>query len=188
MRAATVAFAERGVAGTSLDLLAAELGVTKQTILYHFGSKSGLIEAVLARAAEDLAAELEAAVAGVEAGWPSVEAVVRGSFGLAVRRPELLGVLREIARLGSPWSESALDLLQPLVDRAIVALDDGMNTGLFQSGDSRLILVSAYAVVSGVVADSELLRAMGMRLDLRTAAGLRRTLLSFLGAVLAPTR
>ena len=188
LRAATVAFAERGVAGTSLDLLAAELGVTKQTILYHFGSKSGLIEAVLARASEDLAAELEAAVAGVEAGWPSVEAVVRASFGLAVRRPELLGVLREIARLGSPWSESALDLLQPLVDRAIVALNDGMDAGLFQSGDARLILVSAYAVVSGVVADSELLRAMGMRLDLRTAAGLRRTLLSFLGAVLAPSR
>ncbi|MDH5521376.1 MAG: hypothetical protein OEZ14_12685, partial [Acidimicrobiia bacterium] len=104
------------------------------------------------------------------------------------RRPELLGVLREIARLGSPWSESALDLLQPLVDRAIVALNDGMDAGLFQSGDARLILVSAYAVVSGVVADSELLRAMGMRLDLRTAAGLRRTLLSFLGAVLAPSR
>jgi len=188
LRAATVAFAERGVAGTSLDLLAAELGVTKQTILYHFGSKGGLIEAVLARAAEDLAAELEDAVTGVEAGWPSVQAVVRASFGLAVRRPELLGVLREIARLGSPWSESALDLLQPLVDRAIIALEDGMDAGLFQFGDPRLILVSAYAVVTGVVADSELLRAMGMRLDLRTAAGLRRTLLSFLGAVLAPTR
>lgn len=188
MRAATVAFAERGVAGTSLDLLAAELGVTKQTILYHFGSKGGLIQAVLARAAEDLASELESAVIGVEAGWASVEAVVRASFGLAVRRPELLGVLREIARLGSPWSESALDLLQPLVDRAVVALTDGMKAGLYQPGDPRLILVSAYAVVSGVVADSELLRAMGMRLDLRTAAGLRRTLLLFLRAVLAPTR
>ena len=97
-------------------------------------------------------------------------------------------MLREIGRLGSPWSESALDLLEPLIGRAVVALDDGMASGRFQPGDSRLILVSAYAVVSGVVADSELLRAMGMRLDLRTAAGLRRTLLSFLGAVLAPTR
>ncbi len=187
LRAATVAFADRGVAGTSLDLLATELGITKQTILYHFGSKGGLIEAVLARAAADLGAELEAAVDG-EAGWPAVEAVVRASFGLAVRRPELLGVLREIARLGSPWTESALDLLQPLVDRAIVALEDGMHAGLYQSGDPRLILVSAYAVVSGVVADSELLRAMGMQLDLRTAAGLRRTLLSFLEAALAPIR
>ncbi len=187
LRAATVAFAERGVAGTSLDLLAAELGVTKQTILYHFGSKGGLIEAVLAQAAADLTSELDDAVRGVKAGWPSVEAVVRASFGLAVRRPELLGVLREIARLGSPWSESALDLLQPLIDRAIVALTDGMNARLFQAGDPRLVLVSAYAVVSGIVADSALLQAMGMQLDLRTAAGLRRTLLLFLGATLAPT-
>ncbi len=188
MRAATVAFAERGVAGTSLDLLAAELGVTKQTILYHFGSKDGLIDAVLVQAAEDLATELENAVGGVSSGWESVEAVVRASFGLAVRRPELLGVLREIGRLGSPWSERALTLLRPLIDRAVVSLQDGMASGRFRSGDPRLILVSAYAVVSGVVADSELLRAMGMRLDLRTAAGLRRTLLSFLDAALAPGR
>lgn len=184
MEIATVNFADRGVAGTSLDLLAAELGVTKQTILYHFGSKGGLIEAVLAQAAEDLAAELEAAVTNAEAGWPSVEVIVRASFGLAVRRPELLGVLRETSRLGSPWSESALDLLQPLIDRAIGGLGQGMRSGQFRSGDPRLILVAAYAVVSGVVTDTEVLRAVGLQLDLRVAAGLRRTLLSFLEAAL----
>jgi len=186
LSAATVAFAERGVAGTSLDLLAAELGVTKQTILYHFGSKGGLIEAVLAQAAQDLAAELEQAIAGKGTGWPAVEGIVRASFGLAVRRPELLGVLREISRLGSPWGESALDLLQPLIDRALHALDEGMRLGRFRPGDPRLLLVTAYAIVSGVVTDSELLRAVGLNLDLRAAAGLRRTLLSFLEATLVP--
>jgi len=184
LQVATVAFADRGVAGTSLDGLAAELGVTKQTILYHFGSKGRLIESVLAQAAEDLAVELEAAVAASEPGWPTVEAIVRASFGLAVRRPELLGVLRETSRLGSPWSESALDLLQPLIDRALSALSGGMANGHFRSGDPRLILVSAYAVVSGAVTDPELLRAVGLRLDLRTAAELRRTLLSFLQVAL----
>lgn len=184
LEVATVNFADRGVAGTSLDLLAAESGVTKQTILYHFGSKGGLIEAVLAQAAEDLAAELQAVVTNAQAGWPAVEAIVRASFGLAVRRPELLGVLRETSRLGSPWSESALDLLQPLIDRAIGGLRQGMRSGHFRSGDPRLILVAAYAVVSGVVTDTEVLRAVGLRLDLRVAAGLRRTLLSFLEAAL----
>jgi len=184
LQVATVAFADRGVAGTSLDGLAAELGVTKQTILYHFGSKGRLIESVLAQAAADLAAELEDAVAGAEPGWPKVESVVRASFGLAVRRPELLGVLRETSRLGSPWSESALDLLQPLIDRAIRALDEGVDKGYFRSVDPRLTLVSAYAVVSGAVTDPELLRAVGLQLDLRTAAELRRTLLSFLQVAL----
>lgn len=184
LQVATVAFADRGVAGTSLDGLAAELGVTKQTILYHFGSKGRLIEAVLAQAAEDLAEQLEAAVEDVEPGWPKVEAIVRASFGLAVRRPELLGVLRETSRLGSPWSESALDLLQPLIDRALHALETGIETGHFQAGDPRVVLVSAYAVVSGAVTDPELLRAVGLQLDLRTAAELRRTLLLFLRVAL----
>jgi hypothetical protein len=47
-----------------------------------------------------------------------------------------------------------------------------------------MVLVSTYSVVTGVVSDAEVLRAVGLDLDLRVAARLRRTLLSFLEAVL----
>ncbi|MGI9596204.1 MAG: TetR/AcrR family transcriptional regulator [Acidimicrobiales bacterium] len=184
LSAATVAFAGKGVAGTSLDGLAGELGVTKQTILYHFGSKDGLISAVFTEAAQDLLVELQAAIDISEPGWDRVVATVRASFALAVRRPELLGLLREVNRLGSPWSERVLELLQPLVDRAIADMTEGMANGRFQRGDPQMVLVSAYSVVTGVVSDAELLRAVGLELDLRVAARLRRTLLSFLEAVL----
>ncbi len=179
-----MAFANRGVAGTSLDWLARDLGVTKQTILYHFGSKDGLISAVLTGAAHDLVIELHSAIDVSEPGWERVVATVRSSFALAVRRPELLGLLREVNRLGSQWSEVVLELLQPLIDRAIGDLTAGMANGRFQHGDPQMVLVSAYAVVTGVVSDVEVLRAVGLELDLRTAARLRRTLLSFLEAVL----
>jgi AcrR family transcriptional regulator len=184
LNAATVAFASRGVAGTSLDWLARELGVTKQTILYHFGSKDGLISAVLELAAEDLVAALQDAINVSEPGWDRVVATVRSSFALAVQRPELLGLLREVNRLGSQWSEVVLELLQPLIDRALHDLAAGMETGRFQKGDPQMVLVSTYAVVTGVVSDAEVLRAVGLELDLRAAARLRRTLLSFLEAVL----
>lgn len=184
LRAATIAFADQGVSGTSLDGLARELGVTKQTILYHFGSKNGLISAVLTAAAEDLVVELHAAVDISEPGWERVVATVRSSFALAVQRPELLGLLREVNRLGSEWSELVIGLLRPLIDRAIADLDDGMQAGRFQHGDPQMVLLSAYAVVTGVVSDTEVLRAVGLELDLRVAARLRRTLLSFLEAVL----
>lgn len=184
LSAATVAFAGKGVAGTSLDGLAGELGITKQTILYHFGSKDDLISAVLTGAAEDLVVALGAAIDVSEAGWDRVVATVRASFALAVRRPELLGLLREVNRLGPPWSELVLELLQPLVDRAVNHLTDGMADGRFQPGDPQMVLVAAYSVVTGVVSDAEVLRAVGLELDLRSAARLRRTLLSFLEAVL----
>lgn len=181
---ATVAFAEQGVAGTSLDALAGQLGFTKQTILYHFGSKNGLIEAVLVRAADDLVSELRTATADVEPGWTSVEAAVRASFALALRRPELVGVLRETSRLGPPWSRAALDRLEPIVAEAESGLRRGVRAGMFRPHDPRLLLASAYAVVSGVITEPEVLRVLGLTLDVRVAAGLRRTLLSFLEAVL----
>lgn len=181
---ASVLFAERGYGVVSLDALAAELGVTKQTILYHFGSKSGLLDAVLADATSRLVEALDAAVARADPGWPRVEAVVRAAFALAVRRPELIGLLREVSRLGPPASTPVLDGLAPLVARALVALDEGMGSGDFRRGDARLVLVSAYATVTGVVSDAEALRAVGLELDLRRAAALRRTLLQFLRAAL----
>ncbi len=185
---ATTAFAERGVAGTSLDWLAAELGVTKQTILYHFGSKDGLIAEVLATGARDLAAALDTARDPALAGFERVEALVRASFALAVARPDLLGLLRELNRLGPTRSGAVLDVLQPLIDEAIAFLTREMAAGRLRAGDPEMVLVSAYAVVTGAVADAEVLRAVGLDLDLRVAVRLRRTLLSFLEAVLVGER
>ena len=42
--------------------------------------------------------------AGPGAGFDRVEAIVRSVFRLAARRPELLGLLREVSRLGPPAS------------------------------------------------------------------------------------
>ncbi len=181
---AAAAFAERGVAATSLDDLARTMGVTKQTILYHFKSKSGLLSAVLDDAAETLRTELDRRSEASAAGWPRVESIVRAAFGLAVRRPELLGLLREVGRLGPPVSDDVIVLLQPMVDRAVASLEAGMADGHFRRSDPRLVLVSSYAAVTGVVSDPEILRAVGLELDLRTAAQLRRTVLDFLEAAL----
>lgn len=183
---ATVAFADKGVAGTSLDELARRLGVTKQTILYHFGSKTGLVDAVLTAGAEDLVVVLEEASRTSAPGWDRVEATVRSSFALAVARPELLGLLRELSRLGPERSQRVLSLIQPLVDAAVGELEAAMADGRFRRSDPRLVLVSAYAAVTGVVSDGEVLRAVGLELDLRVAARLRRTVLAFLRAALIP--
>jgi AcrR family transcriptional regulator len=47
LRAATETFARRGYAGSSLRQIAAEVGVSPAAILMHFGSKEGLLMAVL---------------------------------------------------------------------------------------------------------------------------------------------
>ncbi len=62
--------------------------------------KEVLLEAVIDRSAVELSAALEASLATAGSGWARVEAVVRSVFRLAARRPELLGLVREMGRLG----------------------------------------------------------------------------------------
>ena len=53
LSAALQSFGTKGYDATSLDQLAGELGVTKQTILYHHPSKAALLDAVVDRASAD---------------------------------------------------------------------------------------------------------------------------------------
>jgi AcrR family transcriptional regulator len=53
------AFAERGFAEVSLDALAAEAGVTRGALHHHFANKAGLLEAVLRRIVDEIAAEMQ---------------------------------------------------------------------------------------------------------------------------------
>ena len=47
--------ATRGIHGTSLDLLAEEVGVAKSSILWHFGSKEELLLRVAERVLDEVA-------------------------------------------------------------------------------------------------------------------------------------
>ncbi len=182
--AALASFGTTGYGATSLDALARDLGVRKQTILYHFGSKEGLLVAVVEMAVADLAAGVEAALEGAGAGWERVEAVVRGVFRIAVRRPELLGLIRELGRLGAPWVTQATDAFEPMVKRATEFLEHEMEAGHLRRSDPRLVLVSAYSTVMGVATEVEVLRAVGIEPTLREAVRRRRELLGFLRAAL----
>ena len=57
--AALASFGTAGYDGTSLDDLAAGLGIRKQTILYHFVSKRRLLDSVVDRCAGELVTALE---------------------------------------------------------------------------------------------------------------------------------
>lgn len=186
LTAALQSFGTRGFEATSLDQLAAELGVTKQTILYHHPSKAALLEAVIDRSCADLIVTFDEALAGAGPGWARVEAVVRSVFRLALRRPELLGLLREVSRLGPPSATRVADNLEPLVARARAFLEAEMDAGHVRRSDPGLLLVSAYSTVLGVATEVEVLRAVGIEPTLRSAATRRRELLAFLYSALVP--
>ena len=182
--AALGSFATGGSVGRALDHAAGEVGVSKQAVLYYFTSKPVLLDAVVDRSATELSAALEDALARAGEGWDRVEAVVRSVFRLALRRPELLGLLREVSRLGPPAAPRLMAVLDPLVQRAREFLEVEMAAGRMRATDSRLLLMSAYSTVIGMATEVEVLRALGEEPTLRSLARRRRELLDFLRSAL----
>ncbi|HNJ98987.1 MAG TPA: TetR/AcrR family transcriptional regulator, partial [Ilumatobacteraceae bacterium] len=93
--AATDLFGARGVDAVSLDVIASEVGVAKQTLLYWFPSKDDLVQAVLVHTAMQLGVVIQAAIrSATDDPLDRIEAVVKAVFRPAVRRPSLLGLIR----------------------------------------------------------------------------------------------
>ena len=185
LAAALASFGTRGYEATSLDALAAGLGLRKQTILYWYPSKEALLEAVVDRAAADLAAALEHTLTKAGAGWGRVEALVASVFRLSVRRPELLGVVREASRLGPPASVRLIKALEPLMDRATSFLRAEMAAGRMREQDPRVVLLAAYSAVLGMATEVDVIRALGFEPTPRELVRRRNELLRFLRSAVA---
>ena len=177
-------FGTTGVDGTSLDALARELGLRKQSILYYFPSKNALFEAVVDEAASEFIAELDDIVASEV--WTQVEATVRVVFRLAVQRPALLGLLREASRPGSMVAMRLTSRLSNHIEAAQHSLEIALKDGRVAGDNARLLLFSLYSTVMGVATEVEVLRAMGIEPSLRSLAERRTELLRFLSAALTP--
>lgn len=182
--AALLSFATRGYEATSLDAVAGALGIRKQTILYWFPNKEALLDAVIDHSAGELTAALEHTLTRAGEGWARVEAVVKSVFRLAARRPELLGLLREMSRLGPPASSRLSDALDPLLGRATGFLEEEMEAGRMRRNDPRLVLLAAYSAVVGVATEVEVYRALGEEPTARSLVRRRNELLRFLRSAL----
>ena len=188
LEAALGSFGGPGYEATSLDDIAAELGVSKQTILYYFPSKAALLDAVIDVSAAELAGVLEDAVASSPPGWARVEAVVRRVSRPAWRRPNPPGLIGEVARLGPPAATRLTDDLEPLVVRARGFLEAEMAAGHMRRSDPGLVLMSAYSTVIGVATEVEVLRAVGIEPGMKAMVRRRAELLDFLrSALMLPT-
>ena len=183
---ATIAFGEFGYDATSLDDLARALDIRKQSILYHYPSKEILLEACVTQAILDLSESLDEAIRKSSRGWERIESVVKRVFRLANSRPELLGLLREVTRLGPPVLTKAIDGIHPLLKGATDWLLEEMQAGRVRKSDPELLVLSIYSTVMGAATEVKLFEAIGETSTLRDVALRRKELLRFLRTALIP--
>jgi AcrR family transcriptional regulator len=107
---AEAVFAERGVQASSMEEIAERAGVTKPIVYDHFGSKDGLIAAVVIRAGAILAEAVIAAVTSSDDPEQSVAEGLRAYFRfIEERRTSLHSLLTEGV---APGTEAAAALEQ----------------------------------------------------------------------------
>lgn len=120
IEAATELFAERGFYGVSLTNVADELGLTKQALLHHFGSKEKLYGAVLGRLSQRFMAALEASKGEGRSAEAQLIAFFRQFSDQAVQLSrDLRLVQRELLDNRQRAEQAEIWYLKPFLDALI---------------------------------------------------------------------
>ncbi|WP_329571003.1 TetR/AcrR family transcriptional regulator [Kitasatospora sp. NBC_01266] len=164
-RAAMRVFLRHGYAGTSIDAILAEAGVSRQTLYNHFGGKEGLFRAVvqdvldevldtLAEQVEESALgesdDLEADLTRLGTTWVRV---MLQPHVLALRRL-IIGESTTFPHLAQAWNERGPERLQQLLLRAFGRLAD---RGLLRLDDPQ-VTVMLYAHSMVLIPDQAMLQ------------------------------
>lgn len=139
---------EHGYHDTSLDEIAARVGISKGTIYLHFPSKEDLVLALLERGMRTLLASLDATLS--EPGTPreKLQTLLHRVFGtLAGQQFQVLQSLLQSPELASRLAERKQHmaaLLQEPARRLAAIFDEGKAAGEFDSSIPTPVLISLF--------------------------------------------
>ena len=127
-------FAERGFDAVPIGAVAAEAGVNKALISYHFGGKRGLYRAILVSSFAELAADLKAAEAKGRGAARTLRALLLSFSRVRERRPEFpVLFVREVLSHGV--EPAALPHIAEILGVTQRVARRGMREGVFRRVD-----------------------------------------------------
>lgn len=159
--AALTLFAQRGYHGTALSQIAEALGIRTPSLYNHMRSKQELLETIIRRTLDDVLADFDAAVRGVDAPATRLRNATRVyALRHATHRREALVVNRDTSSL----AEAGLTALRELRrehERAFRAvITDGVERGDFSVGSPAL---ASFAILEMSVSIARWFREDGPR-------------------------
>jgi AcrR family transcriptional regulator len=107
LEVATAHFVQRGYDGTSMREIAADCGITKAALYYHFAGKAELLNEVFTDYLRQFGAVVAASVGQGEGAEQRLRALVRGLFLLPVQRRAIMRLAMHDVRQLPPEQRSA---------------------------------------------------------------------------------